>query len=231
MRPTFLFLTVLAAGTASLSAQTGTSALNAIKLIPKADAKKIARIEAREGNPVPERWYIVVHNPADESGLREYVVAGGAVVASRALSQFAESVKPEDIITGEPLKIDSDRAGKLANQYALANNAIPATLNYQLRKDADDGTPVWNVTCIDENGRALGGVVVAANKGTVLSHNGFPLEPAPAKLKGEEEDRDREPARTTKKRYVVRNRPEAVRQAPQEKPNPNFFQRIFGGSR
>jgi len=226
MRSTILVLSVLAAGTAGLHAQGATSALGALKLIPKADAKRVARIEAREGNPTPDRWYILVHNPSNEAGLHEYVVAGGEVVASRSLSQFAEAVKADEVITGEPLRIDSDRAGKVAQQYALANNTVPATLNYQLRKDTDDGTPVWNVTCIDVMGKALGGVVVAADKGTVLSHNGFPLEPAPSKLKGEEGES--EPARPVKKRYVGR-RPEPARQAPAEKPN--FFQRVFGGGR
>ncbi len=238
MRSMFLLLSVLAAGAANVHAQSGASALSAIKLLPKADAKRIARIEAREGNPTPERWYILVHDPAEETGLHEYVVARGSLVASRSLSQFAEGLTAEEVIGPEAFKFDSDRAGKLAQQYALANNTIPATLNYQLRRDSSDGTPVWNVTCIDATGRALGGVVVAADKGTVLSHNGFPLEPAPGKLKGEEDDeesrarsrsRDREaPSNAPKKRYVVRNRPEPVRQAPpQEKPN--IFQRIFGG--
>lgn len=231
MRLTFTALLVLAVTAASAPAQNVTSALTAIKLLPKGDSKRVARVEAREGNPVPERWYILVHDPADESGLHEYVVAGGEVVASRSISQFAEVLKPDEVISAEPLRVDSDRAGKLAQLYALANNVIPATLNYQLRKDESDGTPVWNVTCIDDAGKALGGVVVAANKGTVLSHNGFVLEPSPDRIKADQDESDRggrEPARNVRKRYVVRSRPaEPVRQMPAEKPN--IFQRIFGG--
>lgn len=233
MRPTFPAIILIAASAASLHAQNATTALSAIKLLPKGEAKRIARIEAREGNLNPERWYILVHNPSDESGLHEYVVAGGEVVASRALSQFAEGLKAEEVIGNEGLRVDSDRAGKLAQQYALANNVVPATLNYQLRKDTDDGTPVWNVTCIDGAGKALGGVVVAANKGSVLSHTGFTIEPGGDKRQKleptDDEETDREPARKVQKRYVVRSRaPMPVRQAqPVEKPN--FFQRMFGG--
>src|SRR5438128_1729550 len=103
MRPTFPAIILIAASAASLHAQNATTALSAIKLLPKGDLKRIARIEAREGNPTPERWYILVHNPSDESGLHEYVVAGGEVVASRALSQFAEGLKPEEVIGNEGL--------------------------------------------------------------------------------------------------------------------------------
>jgi hypothetical protein len=233
MRPTFPAIILIMASAASLHAQNATTALSAIKLLPKADARRIVRIEAREGNPTPERWYILVHNPSDESGLHEYVVAGGELVASRALSQFAESLKPEEVIAHEGLRVDSDRAGKLAQQYALANNVVPATLNYQLRKDADDGTPVWNVTCVDAAGKAVGGVVVAANKGGVLSHTGFSLEPAPEKrqkLDNDEDENDRENTRNVRKRYVVRSRsPMPVRQAQPVPEKPKFFQRMFGG--
>ena len=130
------------------------------------------------------------------------------------------------------LRIDSDRAGKVAQQYALANNVQPATFSYQLRKDPDDGTPVWNVTCVDSAGKALGGVVVAANKGNVLSHNGFSIEPGAEKRQVEpsdDEDEDRGPTRSPRKRFVVRSRsPQPMRQVPPTAEKPNFFQRIFG---
>ena len=238
MRPTIPAIILIAASAATLHAQNATTALSALKLLPKAELKRIARIEAREGNPTPERWYILVHNPDDESGLHEYVVAGGELVASRALSQFAETVKPSEVIGNEGLRLDSDRVGRLAQQYAVANNVVPATLNYQLRKDADDGTPVWNVTCVDGDGKALGGIVVAANKekGNVLSQTGFPVAPGAEKRPkmvepSDEDERERDPSRiAARKRYVVRARPvDPVRQAPASAEKPNFFQRMFGG--
>ncbi len=237
MRPTIPAIILIAASAAALHGQNATTALSALKLLPKAELKRIARIEAREGNPTPERWYILVHNPDEESGLREYVVAGGEVVAKRALSQFAEVVKAVEVIGNDGLRMDSDRVGRLAQQYAVANNVVPATINYQLRKDDNDGTPVWNVTCMDGDGKALGGIVVAANKdkSSVLSQTGFPVAPAAEKrprvepASGDDDERDREQARTARKRYVVRTRPgEPVRQAPPQPEKPTFFQRMFG---
>jgi len=53
------FLLVFAA--ASVGAQAVT-ALEAMKLLPKGEARKLARIEAREGTPEPERWYLLTHD-------------------------------------------------------------------------------------------------------------------------------------------------------------------------
>jgi hypothetical protein len=158
------------------------SALGALKLLPKGEAKKIARIEAREGTPVPERWHILVHDPKDENGLHEYVVAGGELVASRNLSQFAEFVKEEDVFGSSGLKVDSDKLAELAQQYALANNQTITALNYALRKEGAAAAPLWVVTCLDEMGKEIGRLVVSAARGHVVSREGFTAEPNGPKL-------------------------------------------------
>jgi len=166
---------------AHLFAQTepASSALGALKLLPRGEAKRLARIEAREGTPVPERWYFIVHDPKSETGVHEYVVAGGEVVASRGVSQFAESLRAEDVIGSAALKVDSDRAAQLAQHYALANNMTVATMQYELKKNGAAAVPLWNVTCLDEAGKELGQLVISAGRGTVVSHEGFAAEPPP----------------------------------------------------
>ena len=174
----FSFLGLVAsAGICLAAADPASSALNAIKQLPRGEAKKIARIEARDGTPYPERWHILVHDPKDQNGLHEYVVAGGEVVASRNLSQFAESLAPADVIGSSGLKVDSDKLANLAQQYAEANNVAIATLNYDLKKEGAEATPLWNVTCLDESGKEIGHLVVSAGKGNVVSHEGFNAEP------------------------------------------------------
>ena len=179
MKTTLLTLTASALCASGLLAATEpTTAMEAIKLLPKNEAKKIARIEAREGTPAPERWYVIAFDEKSESGVREYAVAGGEIVATRAVSQFAEALKPADVIGGDAVRIDSDRAARLAQQYALANNATVATLNYELKRDGEGAAPLWTVTCLDEAGKELGRVVVTAGKGNVVSlaREIFPLD-------------------------------------------------------
>ena len=155
------------------------SALGALRLLPRGEAKRLARIEARDGTPVPERWYFIVHDPKAETGVHEYVVAGGEIVASRDVSQFAESLRPEDVFGGDALKINSDRAAKLAQQYAFANNMTVAAMQYELKKEGAAAVPLWHVTCLDDAGKELGHLVLSAGKGTVVSHEGFAAEPPP----------------------------------------------------
>lgn len=179
MRPLiFALLFALFAGAGPcFAADSDSSVLNAIRQLPRSEAKKIARIEARDGKPMPERWHILVNDPKDENGLHEYVVAGGEVVASRNISQFAESLKPTDVIGSSGVKVDSDKLSNLAQQYAQANNVTIATLNYTLSKEGSDAAPLWTVACLDESGKQLGQIVVSAGKGVVVSHEGFTADP------------------------------------------------------
>jgi len=154
------------------------SALDAIKLLPADQSARIARIEGREGAPEPERWYILTQDPTADSGVHEFVVSNGQVVASRSLSQFADNLKPTDILGDLPL-IDSDTAARIAEDFAAANGHIVSSISYDLKKDPATGTPAWTISCMDDKGAKLGSIVVTAGKGTILSHKGFPKEPSP----------------------------------------------------
>ena len=170
----FLFLlTAIAA-----FAQGEGSALDALRLIPKDAAKRLARIEAREGAPAPERWYLLVYEPVEKRGLREFVVAGGKLVTSRTLSQFAETLKPEEIIGADALKVDSILIAKLAAAFAEANGKKAGLLNYELARDPFSGVPVWKVTVLDTAGDQIGMLTVSATKGAVFAADGFEKLPA-----------------------------------------------------
>jgi hypothetical protein len=235
MRPLVLALLLAlfaGAGYSSLAADTTGSALNAIKQLPRGEAKKIARIEARDGTPNPERWHILVNDPKDEHGLHEYVVAGGEVVASRNISQFAEDLKPADIMGASGLRVDSDKLAALAQQYAQANNVAIATLNYTLNKEGADATPLWTVTCLDESGKQLGQLVVSAGKGNVVSHEGFTADPGAngEKLETEIGTDDSDEAHHHSRKSVTHAKPTP---APEKKDVlskiGNSLSKIFGG--
>jgi hypothetical protein len=231
MRPLIsAFLLALFAGAAlcQAAADAQGSALNAIKQLPRGEAKKIARIEAREGTPVPERWHILVNDPKDQNGLHEYVVAGGEVVASRNLSQFAESLKPTDVIGSSVVKVDSDKLSLLAQQYAQANNVTIATINYTLSKEGTDAVPLWTLTCLDEAGKQLGQIVVSAGRGNVVSHEGFTADPGSNAQVETESVAENEPRH--------KHKPPPRRSTPVTEQNPNFMNRVgnsiskfFGG--
>ena len=205
------------------------TALNAVKLLPREHRARVARIEGRDGAPEPERWHILVNDPARDSGVREFVVAGGAIVAERGLSQFAETLTPEQVL-GDSVRFDSDSAAQLVQRYAQVNDVTVASIAYQLRKDGAKSVPLWRLNCYDRIGREVGSLTIMATKGAVISHQGFPLEPAPAVA-----EKPREKIRTSASTQVVRDStvrpvPEPAAPTPQPK-KPGVIQRLFGGGK
>ncbi len=182
MRTFPIFLSLLLAASTAVAANSGT-ALGALKLLPRGEAKNVARIEARDGTPAPERWHILVFDKTSENGLHEYVIAAGEIVASRSLSQFAESLTPDELLGSDALKFDSDRAAKLLQQYALANGATVTALNFSLKREGHAAAPLWRISAVDEAGKEVGSLVLTAGKGNVISHEGFPAEPAQVQAK------------------------------------------------
>lgn len=208
----------------------GSTALEAVKLLPKEQRARVARIEAREGMPVPERWYILVNDREAENGLKEFVVADGAIVAERGVSQFSESVTPEQVF-GDSVRFDSSRAAQLVQQYAQVNDVTVANIAYQLRKDGATAVPLWRLTCYNAIGRELGSLTITATKGAVISHQGFSVEPASAVA-----EKPREKLRTFPTTQVVRDTTvQPVRETQPPPPPPpkkaNVIQRLFGGGK
>jgi len=194
------------------------TALDALKLLPKEAAKRLARIEAREGTPSPERWYLLVHDPVEPRGVREFVVADGKFVTSRTLSQFADALKPADVIGADSVKVDSSHLAKLAAAFAEANGAKVGSLNYELTRDAASNLPAWKVTVLDPSGDQLGVLAVNATRGAVVSSDGFEKSPAAELLA---------PPASVGSAAAVVKKPKATPGATPT-PKPNVLKRIFG---
>ena len=213
----------------------GSTALDAVKLLPKEHRVRVARIEARDGSPEPERWHILVNDRAAENGLKEFVITEGAIVAERGISQFAESLTPDQVL-GDGVRFNSDRAAQLVQQYAQANAIIVASIAYQLRKDGPAAVPLWRLTCYNVLGREIGSLTITATKGAVISHQGFTVEPALVVAeKPRETEKPREKPRAAPVAQVVREAPlQPFREGQPPPPppkKPNVLQRIFGGGK
>ncbi len=154
------------------------SAFQAVRLLPKQDAARVVRVVGRDGALQPDRWYVLVYDPAAESGVREYAVVGGEIGAVREISQFATKLLPEQILGQETLRVDSDKVARIARAYAMCNDVPVRRLHFDLAKDGERAVPVWLVACMDEGGRKLGQLMVSASGGSVLAHDGLPIVPA-----------------------------------------------------
>ncbi len=168
-------------------------ALEAVGVIPKDAAKNLARIEAREGHPNPERWYVIVYDPSTPTGVREFVVAGGRIAAARQISQFSDTLTEPDAFGDAWVRADSDYCVRLGQVYAAVNGLKAAAFDYELARPAPNAPPtsapktevtwpIWRVTVLDGNGDQLGMLTISAARGTVLAHDGFEKEPSTIQL-------------------------------------------------
>jgi hypothetical protein len=204
--------------TSAAFAQADGSALAALKLLPKDAAKRLARIEARDGAPVPERWHLLVYDAGTERGVREFVVAGGKVVAVRMLSQFADTLKPADVIGGDSVKLDSEQIARWAALFVTANGGQIGSMNFELQRDSALNVPVWTATVLDPAGDQIGAITVNALNGGILTADGFEKSPPPELL-------------ISPIVPPVASRPAKARVAPPAaKPKPSLVRRIFGAS-
>jgi hypothetical protein len=169
--------------TADLVAATdGKSALDALAVLPPDAASRVAMIIGNEGNPSPERWRFLVWDAHAENGFREYVVTENKIVAKNLVSQFAARINPQEVLSPETIRVDSDKAAWLALQYAKANDILVWTLRYTLRRPPELSGPVWKIDCFDAVDQQVGSLSLAAKEGKVIARLGFANEPSEAIL-------------------------------------------------
>ena len=157
------------------AAEPDPTAIGALALLPKDVATRVARVEGPEGHPFPDRWYVLTHEPAFPTGLREFVICEGKVVANRGLSQFADRISAEDVVGSAVVKLNSPEAAGIAAQFALHNGQLIGSIRYELLKL--DSVPAWRLTCRGQDGGVLGTVVLHATTRAVLSFDGFAKSP------------------------------------------------------
>jgi hypothetical protein len=155
----------------------GITATAALRLLPNDARKNLARIEGRDGAPWPERWYFLVHDASQPLGLREYAVADGELKANRTISQFADELKPTDIIGGSSIEFDSGAVASLAARFCVANGARLGSIDYELGKYAEGGAPAWRATVLNAKGDQLGMLIINTKTGVVERHDGFDNAP------------------------------------------------------
>ena len=172
----------ISAGSALSAAGSDATAKKALRRLPNTEAQRLARIVAIGGTPVPESWHILSHDPKSETGIRERVVADGAISETTESSAYAGYLTEDDIIGRRAVKIDTDRIFHMANQYALENDLLVASMNYTLEKNGL-GEVVWRVDCLAESGGVVGSLEIAAETGEVLARDGFPIEPTLTSVK------------------------------------------------
>jgi|GEM_PF-5391861 len=158
------------------------SAWKAARAVPKLMAKGFAGLTARGGTPEPERWLVLVNDEKAAGGVREFTVANGVITGSKEGSDFAANLSTDNRIDLTKLRVDAELAADLVASYAAVNSVVPATYDYDLRCGGEGASPLWTIGIFEQSGARVGQIVIAADTGAVVSHEGFTSVPSPADL-------------------------------------------------
>ncbi len=166
---------LLAVATAA-TAETAYRALEVIKAA-KGDAVLDQLIEARgeSGTPQPQSWTIVMIDSTARGGVREFVIADGAIRSERTPVRGYSGQAGLPPINFSRLNLDSDGAFTVAEKEATGERVGFNTVDYTLSTDLSTGSPQWVVRLFDYMGAPVGTLEVSAENGKLVQ--GLRIDP------------------------------------------------------
>lgn len=128
---------------------------------------RVIEVQGTSGIPQPEVWKIVIDDPSARAGVRELQVAGKRVKSERTPTRgYSGAPAPMDF---NRLNLDSEGAFSIANEEATKARVGFDSASYALRAGEGGAAPRWKLELLDQGGREVGSLLIAADTGTVIS--------------------------------------------------------------
>lgn len=144
-----------------------------------ATLSRVIEVIGRSGDPQPAKWKIVVSDDTARGGIREFEIAGGAIVSERAPTRNFESRTNGTPMDFTVLNLDSSGAFTVAEGEAVEKRIGFDKVDYMLAADAG-GRPVWTLELIGKRARVVATLDIAADDGKVLAMTTRAAESGPA---------------------------------------------------
>lgn len=120
------------------------------------------------GRSLPADWRLLVTDPANQYMRHEYIMKNGQEIGQRHFRVNPAQDVPSIPIPLHLLKIDSEKAFDVANEAARGAGVGFDSMHYQIRCRDLRNEPVWLLTLVDRNRKAVGVVYLSAMDGKVL---------------------------------------------------------------
>ena len=120
------------------------------------------------GRSLPSDWRFLVADPASPNMRHEYIMKNGREIGQRHFQVNPAQDIPSIRIPLKSLKVDSERAFDIANEAAKGAGVGFDSMHFQLRCRDLRNEPVWLLTPVDRNSKALGVVYLSALDGKIL---------------------------------------------------------------
>jgi hypothetical protein len=162
------FVLVLLAGAAGARAAGG-QAYSAVRTAQQvASSGSLVSLSGDRGEPQPSAWTLIFSDPQARGGVREVEVANGEVISQRTPLRGYTDATAQPPIQITRLKVDSDEAFQIANRQAKAKHIGFHWIDYSMRANNVDGTPLWILRLYDYMGAQVGIIEISAENGTIV---------------------------------------------------------------
>lgn len=165
---------ILAVGAAIAGNAFAATAYQALEVIKKdrgdAILKQLVEVRGEAGQPQPQSWTILMADPSARGGVREFVVADGAIASERTpVRGYTVGTGAFPVLNFTRLNVDSGEAFKVANAQSVDDKLGFHSVDYTLRTNDADGSPLWVMHLFDYMGAPVGTLRVSAEDGKVVS--------------------------------------------------------------
>lgn len=149
------------------------TAYEALQVVKKARGdgilKQLVEVRGEAGQPQPQSWTVLMSDPSARGGIREFVVADGAIASERTpVRGYTAGTGAFPVLDFARLNLDSDGAFRVANTHAVNAKLGFHTVDYTLRTNDADGAPMWVLHLSDYMGAPVGNLEVSAENGKVV---------------------------------------------------------------
>jgi hypothetical protein len=171
-----LLLSFLALTSAAF-AEDSKGALANLHAVPAEFRNGIMKLSADDCDPNPDIWYVAAKSDSKKGGFREFELASGQVVSSKASLGLREAFSSDKPLDLSKIQFDSRDAFDLVQRYARANNKVIGSVSFVLTQKGSSAVPLWYVWCYGPNEKYFGQLQLLATDGTVISNDAFPKKP------------------------------------------------------
>lgn len=132
------------------------------------DSEEVLGMVGFFGEPLPPQWLILYSIDLKKPILHEAVVSNGQIRAERKFRRLPNQDLPTIPIRRKELKINSEKAFRIAESVAREAKVSFENAHYQLRCRDAGREPVWMIHFLGRAQVALGAVYLSARSGEVL---------------------------------------------------------------
>ncbi|MGH8047256.1 MAG: hypothetical protein ACREKL_08415, partial [Chthoniobacterales bacterium] len=158
-------------GAAQARASTAYEALGVLKKARGEEIlKQLVEVRGETGEPQPQSWTILMADPTARGGIREFVVTDGEIASERTpVRGYTVGTGAFPVINFGRLNVDSNEVFKVANKQSVEAKVGFHSVDYTLRTNDADGSPMWVLHLFDYMGAPVGTLSVSAENGATIA--------------------------------------------------------------